>query len=282
MVLGAIYSLMATGITLVYSILRVINFSQGELFTLGGYALYYFSMTLKLPDVFGLLFVALVGYLCALAIERAIIRDVYKPALERPSEYALMATFALSILLQNLMLNVFGYTIKTPPAFLVGGLRIMGYTLTWDRILAAVLASVVYLALYLFIKTSWTGKIWQAYAQNRTGVSILGAHESRIGMHSFSVAGMLSALTGALIAPVYSVYPNAGTLPLIIGFVIIVIGGLGSIEGAFIGGLIVGLTQSLVTGFSSAAYGYASIFLIMIFFLLIRPRGILGEVERIA
>jgi len=281
LILGSIYALMAVGVTLIYGILRVVNFAHGELYMIGGYALYFFVFTYNLPTILGLPVAFLSGFVVAAMIEKTLIGATYSKRIDRPAEYALLATFALSILLQNLAINVLRGDLLTPPALVSGAITFAGLSLTDERILAGLVAIGAFGALGFFLKYTWQGRIWRAVAQNRDGAVAIGISVQKVSLVSFAVSGGLAAVAGGLLAPIYSVYPTVGLTPLIMAFVIIVIGGLGSVAGSFLAGLIVGASQSIVSGLtSSLSIGDAAVFLLMILFLVFRPNGLLGEIER--
>lgn len=277
LILAFIYALMGIGLTLIYSILRVVNFAHGELYMLGGYSLYYFTMTLGVSSFLGLPIAAGVGFLTALTVERLIIRDTYVKAVTRPVEYALLGTLAVSVLLQNFAISVFGPFLRSPKPFVLGEAKIIGFTITWDRFVILLASAILVAMLMVFLNRTWTGRIWMAVSQNRFAAQALGIDVERVGMLSFGLSGALAAVAGGLLAPIIPVYPTSGLTPLVVGFVIIVIGGLGSIKGSLIGSIIVAIVQSTVTALVSPAYGEIALWLLLIAFLMFRPSGLFGE-----
>jgi branched-chain amino acid transport system permease protein len=277
LILAIIYSLMATGLTLIYSILRVVNFAYGEIYMLGGYAFYFMTTLFGAPPILGLPVAALTGFAASLLLERLLVKDIYNRNIDRPTEYVVLGTFAVTIFLQNFAILLFGPFLKTTPPLVEGKLSLPTFSISYDRIIAMIVALTTLASLYLFIKKTWAGRAWLAVAQNREGAKIIGINVERVGMVSFGVAGALGALAGGVLTPVYGVYPTVGTTPLVIGFVIIVIGGLGSIKGSLIGGVIVGLVQSLISGLAAPVYGEMALWIILLLCLLVRPSGLFGE-----
>lgn len=272
---------MGVGVTLIYGVLRVVNFAHGEFYMFGGYALYFFISAYNLPTALGLPVAFLAGFVIAGAVEISLISTTYSRRIERPAEYALLATFALSIFLQNFAINAFGGNLLTPPSLVSGVIALGGLSITWNRMLASIIAVSVFILLWAFLKYTWQGRMWRAVAQNREGAITIGIPVQWVSFVSFAVSGGLAAVAGGLLAPDYSVYPTVGLTPLVMAFVVVVIGGLGSVFGSFVAGLFVGATQSVVSGLaSSLAVGDASVFLLMILFLILRPNGLLGERER--
>ncbi|NIN52729.1 MAG: branched-chain amino acid ABC transporter permease [Nitrososphaeria archaeon] len=277
LVLGAIFSLMGMGLNLVYGVMRIINFAYGEFYMVGGYALYYAATLLGVSTVLAFPFAALAGFLVALPVERLLIRDTYTKRIERADEYALIGTFALSILFQNIAREIFGPFIRTPKPYFPGLIQIFTLTISWDRIFVFISSVTILILVYGFIKKTWIGRTWQGVSQNRAAALALGVDIKRVSFLAFGTGGMLAATAGALLAPVLSIYPHVGVVPLIMGFVIIVIGGLGSIEGAMIGGLIIGIINAMISGLLSPAYADVAAYVILMIFLTLRPTGLFGE-----
>jgi branched-chain amino acid transport system permease protein len=280
-IFGLIYALIALGLTIVFSIMRVVNFAHGELFMLGGYLLYFLTEPLGLPALAGLplcmLAVCLVGFL----IERGLLRPIYTENLERAEEYAIIITFGLSLLLQNGALGVIGPYELTPASFWAGSKQVMGdLYVAGDRLFAAGMSILLLAAtLFLFYRT-WLGQALLATAQNRVGASIVGINVIRMNLYAMGLSGMLAAAAGALVAPIFLVYPDVGTVPVVKAFVIIVLGGMGSIPGTILGALLLGLVESLGSVFLSVSYRDVYAFLVLIVVLLIRPYGLFGQRER--
>jgi len=280
LMMGLLLSLMGLGLTHIYGIMRIINFAHGEFYMIGGYALYYASSLLGIPAVPALLFAALAGFFISLFVERSLIRDTYVKKMERPDEYALIVTFALSIFFQNMARELFGPFVRTPRPFWPGRVEFLGSAITLDRIVACIISVCAIALFYIFIKKTWTGRIWQAVAQNRAGAIALGVNIEKTNALAFAASGMLAALAGALLAPVFSVYSSVGTVPQAKGFVIIVLGGMGSIGGSLVGGLIVGLIDAMISVLISPAYATTATYILLIIFLLFRPEGLFGEKAR--
>jgi branched-chain amino acid transport system permease protein len=276
LIMGLIFSLMGIGLTLVYSIMRLVNFAYGEFYMFGGYALYYASSLLGIPTILALPLAPLTGFCIGLLVERLLIQDTYTKKIERSEEYALIITFTLSIFFQNLARELFGPFLRTPSSFLPGRVHFLNFVITWDRVMAVIIAISGFALVYVFVKKTWIGRIWQAVAQNLPGALALGVNIKRTNALAFATSCMLASLAGALLAPIFSTYSSVGAVPLIKGFLIIVIGGLGSIKGSLVGGLIVGLIDSIVSGFISPAYASVALYIIMAGFLVIRPTGLLG------
>ncbi|MEC8869838.1 MAG: branched-chain amino acid ABC transporter permease [Pseudomonadota bacterium] len=288
-IFGLIYALIALGLTLVFSIMRVVNFSHGEFYMLGGYALYaltagavtLFSIPLVLPTIVGLPLAMVAVAIFGILVERGLLRPVYTARMDRPEEYAIILTFGLSLFLQYGALTTVGPYEMTPGSFWEGSKHIIGdLYLGGDRLFAACTSVFLIGATLFFIYGTWTGRALMATAQNRVGSTIVGINTVRMNITAMAVAGLLAGAAGALLAPVFLVYPDVGQIPVIKAFVIIVLGGMGSIPGAVIAAVILGLVESLGSVYLSVAYRDVFAFLVLIGVLLFRPHGLFGQKAR--
>jgi branched-chain amino acid transport system permease protein len=288
-IFGLIYALIALGLTLVFSIMRVVNFSHGEFYMLGGYALYaltagavtLFSIPLVLPTIVGLPLAMVAVAIFGILVERGLLRPVYTARMDRPEEYAIILTFGLSLFLQYGALTTVGPYEMTPGSFWEGSKHIIGdLYLGGDRLFAACTSVFLIGATLFFIYGTWTGRALMATAQNRVGSTIVGINTVRMNITAMALAGLLAGAAGALLAPVFLVYPDVGQIPVIKAFVIIVLGGMGSIPGAVIAAVILGLVESLGSVYLSVAYRDVFAFLVLIGVLVFRPHGLLGQKAR--
>ena len=288
-IFGLIYALIALGLTLVFSIMRVVNFSHGEFYMLGGYALYaltagavtLFSIPLVLPTIVGLPLAMVAVAIFGILVERGLLRPVYTARMDRPEEYAIILTFGLSLFLQYGALTTVGPYEMTPGSFWEGSKHIIGdLYLGGDRLFAACTSVFLIGATLFFIYGTWTGRALMATAQNRVGSTIVGINTVRMNITAMALAGLLAGAAGALLAPVFLVYPDVGQIPVIKAFVIIVLGGMGSIPGAVIAAVILGLVESLGSVYLSVAYRDVFAFLVLIGVLLFRPHGLFGQKAR--
>ena len=288
-IFGLIYALIALGLTLVFSIMRVVNFSHGEFYMLGGYALYaltagavtLFSIPLILPTIVGLPLAMVAVAIFGILVERGLLRPVYTARMDRPEEYAIILTFGLSLFLQYGALTTVGPYEMTPGSFWEGSKHIVGdLYLGGDRLFAACTSVFLIGATLFFIYGTWTGRALMATAQNRVGSTIVGINTVRMNITAMALAGLLAGAAGALLAPVFLVYPDVGQIPVIKAFVIIVLGGMGSIPGAVIAAVILGLVESLGSVYLSVAYRDVFAFLVLIGVLLFRPHGLFGQKAR--
>jgi branched-chain amino acid transport system permease protein len=278
LMIGVLYALMALGITFIYSIVRMINWAMGEFYMLGSYIQYVVVAYALGRNLWWLAVVVstagtfLIGYV----IEVILIKPMHARAMERRDDYATVVTIALLLMLRSLAVAIGGpYQFRPEtnlPIMWVGPLPMEG-----ARVAASVCALIALGLFYLVIYKTWVGLALRAAAQNRVAVRTSGVDVFRLDAIAFAIGVALAGLAGALLAPLFLVYPTNGVVTTVKGFEIIVIGGLGSIPGALIGGLLLGVVESLGAAFISSPYQNAYGFLLVLLVLLVRPYGLFGE-----
>jgi len=276
--IGVLYALMALGITFIYSIVKMINWAMGEFYMLGSFAQYLLVVYLLGPDLWWVAVpvAALSIFLIGAVLEPVLIKPMFRQSLERKDEYATVVTIALLLLLRNLVQDIAGANQFTPgsnlPVVMLGPLPVTGARF------AAFLCTLAALALfYVLLKKTWWGLALRAAAQSRIGAQTSGVDILRLDQIAFGVGVALAGLAGALLAPEFQVYPTNGVVTTVKGFEIIVIGGLGSIPGALIAGVMLGVVESLGAAFIASPYQNVYGFLLVLLVLLFRPTGLFGE-----
>ncbi len=275
LVIGVIYALAALGVSLVVGIMNVINFAHGELYILAGYFSFLFASTLGMPFAPAMgLAVALV-FLFGLLIERLLIRPTYGNDM-----YSLILTFILSIVLQNAFLLIFGPYPNKPPLWVRGASEIFGLFSYGNQRLAALVSGAALIALvFLVLQKTWFGRIIRATSQDRAMAEWNGVNTTRLNMLSFGLGCALAAAAGVILSPVFPVTPTAGVPIALTAFVVVVLGGMGSMWGCVVGGLLLGLVENLGAAFISSGYKNVFGFLILILVLLVRPSGLFGRAK---
>jgi branched-chain amino acid transport system permease protein len=276
--IGMLYALMALGITFIYSIVRMINWAMGEFYMLGSYIQYVAVAHLLGRDFWWLALVIstagtfAVGYL----LEPILIKPMHARGMERRDDYATVVTIALLLLMRSLAVAIGGpyqYRPETNlPIMWVGPLPMEG-----ARVVASLGALAALALFWLVISKTWVGLALRAVAQNRVAAQTSGVDVFRLDAIAFGIGVALAGLAGALLAPLFLVYPTNGVVTTVKGFEIIVIGGLGSIPGALIGGVLLGVVESLGAAFISSPYQNVYGFLLVLIILLVRPYGLFGE-----
>ena len=281
LVIGTIYSLMALGITFIYGIMKMINWSMGEFYMIGSYVQYallasllgwdrwYLALPLAMASVF------VVGVI----VQRVLLRPMYQGGIERRDEYATIITIALMVLFRNLAI-VLGGPNQYAPKDYARPTTLLTLPISGNRMVALVAALVLLALFYVLTKRTWLGRAFRGAAQNRVGIQTAGVDVLRLDMLAFGVGVALAAAAGALLAPDFLVYPENGAISTFKGFEIIVIGGLGSLVGSVVGGLLLGVIEALGSVFLSPAYKDLYGFVLLIALLAVRPTGLFGERER--
>ena len=196
-----------------------------------------------------------------------------------------MITFGLAIFLQSLTLSVFGPWTKRPEAIFRGRIEIGELIISGDRLSAAAAGIIVICAILYFIRYTWAGKAMRAVSQNRNTAAVDGVNVELTGMLAFGLGSALAGAAGALIGPVFLVYPTMGVIPVVKAYVIVVLGGLGSVPGAILGALILGQVENLASVLipdttRALAYKDAYGLVLLVLVLVFRPQGLFGEKAR--
>ncbi|RMF91300.1 MAG: branched-chain amino acid ABC transporter permease [Nitrospinota bacterium] len=283
LVIGVIYALMAVGITFIYSIMKMINWSMGEFYMIGSYIQYLLIIYLLGAEYWyvGIPLAMVLVFLLGMVVQRLLLTPMYSGGIERRNEYATIVTIGLMVFFRNLAVVLAGPYQYSPPDYYpptyIGTLPVSG-----NRFVAFIGTLVILLAFYLVIKKTWVGKALRGAAQNRVGIQTPGRNIQRRDPLPSWRGVALAAAAGALLAPIFLVYPENGAISTMKGFEIIVIGGLGSIPGSIVGGLLLGMVESLGSVLVSPSFRDVYGFLLLLILLVCRPTGLLGERERVA
>lgn len=275
--LGAIYALIALGYTMVYGVLRFINFAHSDVFMVGAFAGYYLAQWLPGGPFMGIVILLGAMVICAL-LGMLIERLAYRPLRGRSTLTALITAIGVSLLLQNLGQRIFGPNPRSfPSLFPVRNFHIGDLVISSSQIMVFVVALVLMFALRHVVMHTRIGTAMRAVSFNHTAASLVGISNDRVIAFTFALGSALAAAGGILYAVNYpSIDPLMGTLPGLKAFVAAVLGGIGNIAGAAIGGLVIGLVETTVVGFGGSTYRDAVAFAVLILILLLRPTGLLG------
>ncbi|MBL8669709.1 MAG: branched-chain amino acid ABC transporter permease [Alphaproteobacteria bacterium] len=268
---GMGYVLVAVGLTLVFGVLRIVNFAHGEFYMLGAYVLFFVITLAGIPYVPAvLLTTAIVAGVGVAASEL-----LFKP-LRREHEFTiLMVSLGLSLMLANGGELLFGADPKSIPSPYADMTVELGPVfLTWQRIIVIVAAGALIGLVYLFIRFTRMGKMMQATAQNREGAALTGINIDWVHTYTFALACGLAAVSGALLGPTATILPTVGEWAVLKAFIVVVMGGLGSMGGAVVGGLLLGVAEALGANYISIAFKDAIGYAIIVAVLLWRPAGL--------
>ncbi len=277
-IIGAIYSLMAVGLTITWTISKVPDFSQGSLYMVAAYTAFFATTLLNFPFFLSLIVAMALSSVLSASIEKLVYRTIRSKPVVPWMQTALIAAIGLLFLIENVA--VFLWTPKAkifPSPYLGIKLSIMGMPLSLQRLLVLICAVIIFAILSLFIYRTTTGKAIRATAQDIDAAKLMGINVEQIYSIIFALGGALTAAAGVLISPLYAVYPTMGTLPIVKSMVVVILAGLGSVPGAIIGGFTLGIVETLCAVYISAEFHHAYAFFILIIVLLLRPAGIFGK-----
>ena len=275
LLLGGIYALISIGLTLIFGVVRVINFAHGEFLMLSMYITYFSYTFLGLNPYVSLLVGVPLMFFAGMAIDQIIIR----PLRDAPSYMQVFATVGLSIVLLNLALFLFtGDYQSIHMAFAEKTFRLGSLYLSYAKLVIFFSAILVSVGLFLLLKYTNIGKQIRAIAQDRMAAKLMGINLNRIYMLTFGIGTALVGIAGGLILPVYYVFPSVGVYFVLTAFVVVVLGGMGNMVGALLGGFIIGITDSLSGYYIDPSLKEVVSFIIFLAVLLIRPSGLMGIV----
>ena len=271
---GAVYALIALGLTLIYGVLHIINFAHGALLTAAMFAAFFAHKLLGLDPYVAALGLTPLFFLLGYGLQRFVIG----PAAHGEDRNILLVTLGLAVVIENALLYAFRAdtrTINLPYAFDV--VEVGTAFLAVPRVIAFIVVVAVALALWLIMRWTDTGKAIRAVAKEKRGAELAGIDVAHIYAVTFGLGTACLAIAACLLIPTYYVNPQAGNAFVLIAFTIVVLGGMGSVTGALIGGLFVGVVESLSSLYLGELLGQIGIFAMFILVLLFRPSGLFGE-----
>ena len=272
--LGGIYAMVAVGLNLIFGVIRVVNFAHGELVMLGMYGAWACVTVLHMDVYLSLLIVLPVLFVIGLVIQKLVIQPLQSEAMMQ-----MFATFALLTILQNLMLVATrgeGYSVNSAlsaVAIQVGDIR-----LTATRLIILGAVTLIAIGLHLFLKHTLTGKSIRAVTQDRQAALLMGINVQRTFAVTFGIGAALAGFAGVLLAPIYTLSPQIGGNFIFAAFAVVVLGGLGSVAGAYFGGAIVGIVEAFAGYYIDPELKQAIWFLIFLGVLVFKPSGLFGQV----
>ena len=274
---GSIYALIALGYTMVYGIAKMINFAHGDIIMVGAYALYVFSTLLGLPIPLCIVLTVIFCAVLGMTVERV----AYKPLRKAPSLAVLITAIGVSYFLQNMALLIFkatpipfGSVIKVPTVK-IAGIHISGIT-----IVTFVITAITMVLLTWFINKTKAGSAMRAVSEDKGAAELMGINVNKTISLTFAIGSALAAVAGILFICQYeSLYPTLGAMPGIKAFVAAVLGGIGSNPGARLGGIVLGIIESLSKAYISTQLADAIVFGVLVIVLLVKPSGLLGKMK---
>lgn len=275
--LGSVYAIIALGYTMVYGIAKMLNFAHGDVIMIGSYVVFVTVSIMGLPPMAGVLLAVAVCTLLGMTIERI----AYKPLRGASPLAVLITAIGVSYLLQNVALLIFGADTKsftsvvTLPAIKLAGGEM---TITGETVVTILSCVIIMIGLTAFINKSKAGQAMLAVSEDRGAATLMGINVNGTIALTFAIGSALAAIAGVLLCSAYpSLTPYTGSMPGIKAFVAAVFGGIGSIPGAFIGGILLGVIEILSKAYISSQMSDAIVFSVLIIVLLVKPTGILGK-----
>lgn len=272
--LGGIYGLVSIGLNLIFGVIRIVNFAQGELVMLGMYGAFLCYSMLGLDPYVSTMIVVPAMFLFGVIVQRVVIQP-----LQAESSMQIFATFGLLTVLQNVVL-VFtrgeGYSVPSTVASF--GIAIGEIRITGTRLIILIAVTAIAVLLHLFLQRTLIGKSIRAVTQDRQAARLMGINVERTFIITFGIGSALAGLAGALIAPIYTLSPGIGGNFILAAFAVVVLGGLGSVAGAWAGGMIVGIVEAFAGYYIDPELKQAIWFLIFLLVLVVKPTGLFGQV----
>ena len=282
--LGSVYAIIALGYTMVYGIAKMLNFAHGDVIMIGGYVSFCAMFYLGLPSIVAVLMAVVVCTVLGIVIERL----AYKPLRSAPSLAVLITAIGVSYFLQNAALLLWGSSPVVFPNFFKSaggetGIALFGGELrvSYVALVTIAVCVVIMVALSLFIGKTKMGKAMRAVSEDRSAAELMGIKVNATISLTFAIGSALAAIAGVLLCSTYhTLMPTTGSMPGIKAFTAAVFGGIGSIPGALLGGLLLGIIEILGKAYVSMELGDALVFAVLIIVLLVKPTGLLGKPMR--
>ena len=274
--LGSVYAIIALGYTMVYGIAKMLNFAHGDVIMVGGYISFCVVQYLELPGWLSVVLAMIVCTVLGIVIEGL----AYKPLRAAPSLAVLITAIGVSYFLQNAALLIWGASPKVYKSLVGGQLELMGGELkiSWVTILTVVACIIIAVGLTLFTNKSKMGKAMRACSEDKGAAQLMGINVNRTISLTFAIGSALAAIAGVLLCSyTTSLMPTTGSMPGIKAFTAAVFGGIGSIPGAFLGGILLGVIEALAKAYISTQLSNTILFAVLIVVLLVRPAGLLGK-----
>jgi branched-chain amino acid transport system permease protein len=274
--LGSVYAIIALGYTMVYGIAKMLNFAHGDVIMVGGYISLLAMSSLGLPWWVGVLLAMAVCTVLGVIIEGL----AYKPLRAAPSLAVLITAIGVSYFLQNAAQLIWGASPMSYTPIVSGSLQLFGeqLSISYVSLLTIVMCAVIMVGLTLFTSKSKTGKAMRACSEDKGAAQLMGINVNRTISLTFAIGSALAAIAGVLLCSFNtSLMPTTGSMPGIKAFTAAVFGGIGSIPGAFLGGILLGIIEALAKAYISTQLANSIVFAVLIIMLLVRPAGLLGK-----
>jgi branched-chain amino acid transport system permease protein len=274
LLIGGVYALISVGLNLIFGVVRIINFAHGELVMMGMYLTFWLNDLYHVDPYLSAIIVLPTMFLFGMLLQRIIVQ----PIQDASANMQIFATVALSLILQNLALIFWkGDFRSVQTSYSMATLESFGIIVSVPRLVAFLTALATIALLYSFLKYTYLGKALRAIVEDNTVARLMGIKVERLYLFAFGLGSALTALGGILLVPFSSIYPTVGVSYTLLAFIVVVLGGLGSMGGTFMAGLFIGVVEAFGGTYISPALKQAIYFGIFILILLIRPQGLFGK-----
>ena len=271
--IGVVYVLMALGFTLIFGILRIVNFAHGEFYMIGAFVVRELFAHAGLDYFVSVVVAAVAVGLLGVAVERGL----FRPFRDKVEHQVLIVSFALSVALQQLGVILWGAEDVSIEAPFSGVVRWGGVVFPQDRLVAVAACLVILAGFYVLLKRTRIGLAMEAVVQDPEAALIQGIRVDRVYAFTFGIGTLLAAAAGGLIGPVFSLTPYMGTLPLVKAFIAVILGGMGSVTGAVVGGLVIGISETFLSTYFGGAAAAILQFAVIMLILVLKPSGLFGR-----
>ena len=274
---GGIYALISIGLTMIWGVMQIVNFAHGEFLMLGMYGSFWLFALYGVDPYLALFLIAPGLFLLGIITQRTVI----SPILDAPHAAQIFATVGLSIVLQNLALFAWkgdyrNIRLETS----ISNVKVMGLVISFPRLMAFLITLGLVIALFLFLKKTYVGKALRATADNKRSAQLMGINVNRLYYLALGMGTACVGVAGGILMPMYSAFPTVGAYFSLTAFVVVVLGGMGSMAGAFVGGLIIGVVEAFSGFFLAPALKEVVYFLVFVLILVFKPSGLMGKVKR--
>lgn len=273
LLLGGIYGLIAVGLSLIFGVMGVINFAHGQMIVLGMYISYWILSLFGLDPYLSLILVAAAMAVLGYLVQATVVNRI----LDFPEAMQVLPLVSIGLILENSILLIWGPDHQSPTtAFGLIAFHLGDVMIDFSRLMAFILAIAITGFVFLFLKKSRLGKSMRAAADNRIGALVVGIKVNRINNYAFALGAATTGVAGALLIPLMPASPHLGHDFTLIAFVVVILGGMGNLAGALVGGLILGMAESMSTLWLPPTLKHVVSFAILIVIMLIKPKGLFG------
>ncbi|MFZ5819958.1 MAG: branched-chain amino acid ABC transporter permease [Chloroflexota bacterium] len=273
---GGLYALMAVGLALVFGVMNICHFAHGEYYVLGAYAAFFGFVTLELNPILAIILAAFLSFLAGVVTDKLLFSPLRKRSKEEWVMNAFLLTAGLSVVLQNVYRTVFGMRYRGITQYWHASIKLMEMTIAADRVMAFFIALAAIFLLWLFLQKTRIGRAIRAVSQDERGAMLVGIGLDKIHTLTFALGSMLAGLGGASLLSLSPAYPFGGNKPLIASWFVVTVAGLGNIQGAIVGGFIVGLFESFSYFYLGQGWQEVASLSLLILLLLFKPTGLFG------